>query len=135
MPMKPIETLLQDVDSSDPGIRHAAALELMDHGDERAVPALWNAIRRQENADHRGTLVFALSAFDQSEHLESLVSLVLTGNLEVSMGAFAILEDNVGSAESLERVRAQLALHPAENLTQEHHAEALQALLELLQTE
>ncbi|WP_431263339.1 HEAT repeat domain-containing protein [Roseateles chitinivorans] len=133
--MKSIEALLQDVESSDPGIRHAAALELMNRGDERAVAALWNAINRPENANHRGTLVYALSAFDQSEHLESLVSLALTGNFEVSMGAFTILEDCTRAPESLERIRAQLALHPAEHLTQEHHAEALEALLALLQPE
>ena len=134
-PVKSIDALLQQVESTDAGVRHAAALELMDRGDARAVPVLWRAINRPENVNHRGTLVHALSAFDQSEHLESLVSLALTGNFEVSMGAFAILEDNTAPTGSLERIRAQLAQHPVESLTQEHHVEALEALLELLQTE
>ncbi|RZI58621.1 MAG: HEAT repeat domain-containing protein [Rubrivivax sp.] len=133
--MKSIEALLQDVESTDPGIRHVAALELMDLSDERALPALWDAIKRPENVNHRGTLVYALSAFDQSEHLESLVTLVLTGNFEVSWGAFSILEDSTRFPESLDRIRAQLAQHPIESLTQAHHPEALEALLELLQRE
>ncbi|HEY1396410.1 HEAT repeat domain-containing protein [Roseateles sp.] len=133
--MNSIEALLQEVESTDPGIRHVAALELMDRGELRAVPALWSAISRPENVNHRGTLVYALSAFDQSEHLESLVTLVLTGNFEASWGAFTVLEDSSRSLESRERIRAQLAQHPAESLAQEHHAEALEALLELLQAE
>jgi hypothetical protein len=134
-PLKSIEALLLDVHSTDPRVRDLAALELMDRGDARAVPALWNAIKRPENIDHRGTLVYALSAFDQSERLESLVNLALTGNFEVSIGAAAILEDAPQSAESLEHIRAQLAQHPVESLTEEHHIEALEALLDLIRAE
>ena len=131
--VKSIEALLQEVESTDPGVRHVAALDLMNRGDARAVPVLWSAINRPENLNHRGTLVYALSAFDQSEHLESLVTLVLTGNFEVSWQAFTILEDSTRSPESLDRIYAQLAQHPIKSLTREHHAEALEALLELLQ--
>ena len=133
--MKAIELLLQDVQSTDPRTRDLAALDLMDIGDERAIHALWAAIERPENVNHRGTLVYALSAFDPSTHLESLVMLALTGNFEVSLGAVSILDSATHPPESLERIRVQLARHPADGLTEGHHTTALRALRELIQIE
>jgi hypothetical protein len=104
----------------------------MDLGDVRAVPELLHAIARPENVNHRGTLVYALSAFEPSPHLEALVALVLTGNFEVSTGAFSILEAAVLSAESRARMHAELDRHPIANATEEHHMTARECLLDLL---
>ena len=110
-----------------------AALDLMDLGDARAVPALLNAIARPGNVNHRGTLVYALSAFDPQPHLEALVALVLTGNFEVSSGAFSILENVTRSEESISRMRAALAQHPVADTPQDHHLVAMEHLRDLFE--
>ncbi|MES2934216.1 MAG: hypothetical protein V4805_12105 [Pseudomonadota bacterium] len=129
--MQKLQSLIHDLNSSNSSIRDRAALELMDIRDGSAVGPLLQAIAKPENVNHRGTLVYALSSFNCEPFLEVLVDLVLTGNFEVSTGAFGILESSVTSAESIERVRDRMQKHNAGNLVAEHHLMAFEALQEI----
>lgn len=123
-----LQSLIHDLESSNSSIRDRAALELMDLRDESAVGPLLRAISKAENVNHRGTLVYALGAFNCEPFLEVLVDLVLTGNFEVSTGAFSILEESAMSAEAIQRVQAQMRKFDASSLVAEHHLVAIEAL-------
>ena len=123
-----MQSLIHDLESSNSSIRDRAALELMGLRDESAVGPLLRAISKPENVNHRGTLVYALGAFNREPLLEVLVDLVLTGNFEVSTGAFGILEESAMSAEAIQRVQAQMRKFDASSLVAEHHLAAIEAL-------
>src|SRR6478752_4875921 len=91
--MKSFEDLIDDLKSKSSAIRDSAAIELMDIGNKNAIQPLIEAISNPDNENYRGTLVYALSEFSCEEHLEFLVDLVLTGNFEVSSGAFSIIQE------------------------------------------
>jgi len=130
--MKPTETLLLDLRSSDAAVRHNAALDLMEIEDPIAILPLLEAIKKPENVNHRGTLVYALSAFDCLEHLELLVDLVLTGDFEVSWSAFGIIQDFEFAPETSQRLLSQLGKYEIDHLPFEHGPEAYQALIDLI---
>ncbi len=130
--MKTIDSLLLDLKSSDSRVRDDAALELMDLGNEVAIIPLLNAIARPENADHRGTLVYALSVFDCLEHLEVLVDLALTGNYEVSTVAFNIIDETALSDEAVQRVSLQLSKYNRHQLPFTHSSESYESLSQLV---
>lgn len=132
--MQDIASLLQSLESTDASVRDAAALDLMDIGDERAVAPLLRAISKPENVNHRGTLVYALSAFDCREFIETLVHLALTGNYEVAAGACNIINDMATSEDCLQRIKAQLQQIDPEALQAEHHQWAWEELLELAES-
>ncbi|WP_347815429.1 HEAT repeat domain-containing protein [Hahella sp. CR1] len=126
-----VRALIRDLASSDASIRDRSALTLMDIGDERAVEPLFRAITKPENINHRGTLVYALSAFNCEAFVEVLVDIVLTGSFEVSITAFSIIADSITSPESLMQMQAQLLKFDKNMLSADHHHEAYQELLEL----
>lgn len=66
-------SLRERLQSTSPRTRNMAAIELMDSGDPNAVTLLIEAIERPENRKARGTLIYALSAFDCSELCGQLV--------------------------------------------------------------
>ena len=107
----------------------------MDIGDQIAVKPILQAISAPENVNHRGTLVYALSGFNCEPFLETLVDLALTGNFEVSTGAFSIIEESIVSVEAASRVRAQLGKYDAGTLVADHHQWALAALSDLVRRE
>jgi HEAT repeat protein len=78
--MRTFEELISSLEANSSGERDQAAMDLMELGNPRAFLPLLNAITKPENENYRGTLVYALSAFDCHDHLEELVDLVLTGN-------------------------------------------------------
>ncbi|MCP2728229.1 HEAT repeat domain-containing protein [Limnofasciculus baicalensis] len=80
-------------------IRDQIALALRDIGDERAVKAIANLLTDVKTLHHRGTLIYALSAFDCTEILPLLVELVISGGFEVSREAFLIVENIEGEIE------------------------------------
>lgn len=131
--MKPTKALLLDLQSSDAAVRDIAALELMEIKDPHAILALIEAIIKPENANHRDTLVYALGGFNCLDHLEVLVDLVVTGNFEVSLCAFNIIEDFDFIAETMQRLRTQMDKHDINHLPFEHgkegHAELNQLIL------
>lgn len=131
--MRDPQSLVEDLESEDPSIRNKAALELMDIGDEVAVEPLLRAISKPNNINHRGTLVYALSAFNCERCLELLVDLVLTGNFEVSTGAFSILEEQATSTAANERAVGQMRRYQPSALAAEHHKLAYEALADLFQ--
>lgn len=130
--MDAIDALLLSLESPDAGTRDRAALALMDLEETRAVPGLLRAIARPENVNHRGTLVFALSAFDPRPHLETLVALALTGNAEVSTGALSILREADRSVESLMRMRAEMDRHTVTTTTDADEMAARRCLDDLV---
>lgn len=129
--MSDLQSLIQALEASDSSVRDRAALQLRDIGDERAVQPLLQAIARPENLNHRGTLVYALGAFDCESFLEPLVDLALTGNFEVSTGALSIIEEAAISTDALRRVNQQLQSYAASTLVSEHHKMAYEALSEI----
>jgi HEAT repeat protein len=129
--MSDLQSLIHDLEASESAVRDKAALQLMDIGDERAVQPLLQAISKPENINHRGTLVYALGAFDCELFLEPLVDLALSGNFEVSAGALSILEEAATSADAIRRVSRQLRSYAISALVFEHHKMAHEALSEI----
>ena len=127
--MRELQSLIQDLECPSSSVRDKAALDLMDIGNESAVGPLLHAISKPENLNHRGTLVYALGAFNCEPFLEVLVDLVLTGNFEVSTGAFGIIEESATSADAIQRVQRQIQKYASSTLTAEHHKLALEALV------
>lgn len=107
----------------------------MDVQDEHAVEPLLRAISKPENANHRGTLVYALSAFNCEAFLEVIVDLALTGNFEVSTGACSIIGESANSADATQRIRAKLNTFEQNMLLAEHHQMAWEWLHELTEAE
>ena len=130
--VNPAETLLLDLQSSDAAVRNTAALKLMDSEDPVAILPLLEAIAKPENANHRGTLVYALGGFECLEHLEVLVDLVVSGNFEVASCAFSIIENFEFTSETIQRMQAQLDKHEINHLPFEHGPEAYKALAQLI---
>jgi HEAT repeat protein len=131
--MQDLKSLIQKLESSSSSARDKAALALMDIGDESAVPPLLSAISRPENINHRGTLVYALGAFNCEPFLDVLVDLALTGNFEISTGAYAIIEESAASEEALQKVRWQLQRYTRRALVEDHQKMAHEALSVLTQ--
>jgi hypothetical protein len=123
-----LQNLIENLASQDSSVRDKAALELMDIGDASAVEPLLRAITTPENINHRGTLVYALRAFNCAAFLEALVDLALTGNFEVSAGAFGIIAETPFSADTIQRVKQQMQKHTSSTLVAEHHKVAFEAL-------
>ena len=127
--MSNINTLLSNLSSNDSGLRDKSAIELMDIGNPIAVKPLIEAIKEPNNINHRGTLVYALSNFDCSEHLSFLVNLVLTGNFEVSTGAFQIINDIKLNKKQIATIESSL---DKSNELKEHNKEGFHELLKLI---
>lgn len=83
--------LVATLASSNPAERNAAAIALMDLGDPRAMEPLIQAIELPQNRHARGTLVYALSAFDCVGRFVQLFSWALQGGYEASGEALAII--------------------------------------------
>ena len=131
--MKSIDALIIDLESTDSSVRDKAAISLMDIGDERAVLPLIKAIQIPENANHRGTLVYALSAFNCTAHIKLLVDLILTANFEVATGSFQILEQSNLDKNQKNQIKKQIgSINPA-LIKQEHNSDGYQYLVELIQ--
>lgn len=112
-------------------MRDTAAIQLMDLGDPSAAQPLIEAICVPENVNHRGTLVYALSAFDCLEHLALLVDLVLNGNYEVSSGAYQIIESQLNDDHRL-LLKTHLDTVDPSRLLREHNRDGYEALTELI---
>lgn len=130
-----LEALIADLESPDAKIRNHAALDLMDRQAEAAIAPLIRAILKPENEHHRGTLVYALGAFDCEPCVELLIDLALTGNYEVSLGACSIIYDMTLAPETMQRIAAQLLKHDATALENAHNREVRQHLHALISAE
>jgi HEAT repeat protein len=130
--MRTVEILIKDLESSNSYIRNKAALDLMDMQAEGAVEPLLKAISKPENVNHRGTLVYALTAFNCEQYLEVIVDLALTGNYEVTAEACSIISEFKSSPENVKRLQKQLLKYDSKKLIAEHNYAAHQELLEFL---
>lgn len=80
-----------------PVIRNALALELSDRKELGAFPVLVKLLDDIRTENSRGTLLYALGAYDCSPILEQLVHQVITGNFEVARQAFSLISSTEGN--------------------------------------
>ncbi|KOO46024.1 HEAT repeat domain-containing protein [Priestia koreensis] len=78
-------------------LRNSIALTLSDIENEIAVEPLIEMINDPKTLGFRGSLLFALKPFDCSSHLETLIYHLLSGNFEVQMEAYQLIEENIHS--------------------------------------
>ncbi|MCM3004029.1 HEAT repeat domain-containing protein [Priestia koreensis] len=78
-------------------LRDSIALTLSDIGNEIAVEPLIEMINDPKTLGFRGSLLFALKPFDCSSHFETLIYHLLSGNFEVQMEAYQLIEENIHS--------------------------------------
>ncbi|UNL83251.1 HEAT repeat domain-containing protein [Priestia koreensis] len=78
-------------------LRNSIALTLSDIGNEIAVEPLIEMINDPKTLGFRGSLLFALKPFDCSSHLETLIYHLLSGNFEVQMESYQLIEENIHS--------------------------------------
>ena len=71
---------------------NASALALSDIGDNKAVEPLISLLRHPKTLGNRGTILYALEAFDCAEYSELIVELLFSDNFEVSRQSFILLE-------------------------------------------
>ena len=74
-------------------IRNEVAIALGDIKEKRAVSIIVELLKNPKTINHRGTLVYALSAFNCADLLPFLIDLVILGGFEVSREAFQIIEN------------------------------------------
>lgn len=92
-PMDTHAQLLEALRSCEPMERNKAALDLKELA-EIAVPALLQAICQPANKYNNGTLVYALMAFNCSDHFAELFSLAASNSsYEVQCHALSILQE------------------------------------------
>ena len=116
-----LDDLLSALASHDPRRRGDAAHCVQDFA-EAVVDALFRAIARPENRNHRGTLVHVLRAFNCESRFTELFDLALHGHFEVQNHSLLILQSQsfAVSAEQLRQAEQALGeLRERENLPAE----------------
>jgi HEAT repeat protein len=86
-------------------LRNMLALSLSDLKADEAVPLLMKLIKEPENVNRRGTLVYALQNLHCREYFADFVTMICTGNYEVSCHAYELFEalaDDVRYDEKLD---------------------------------
>jgi hypothetical protein len=73
-------------------LRNSIAITLSDIESEEAVEPLIDMINHPKTLGARGTLLYALKPFDCSRHIETLVYQLITGNFEVQLQAYQLIE-------------------------------------------
>ncbi len=102
-----IAFLIPILESENAWLRNSAALALRDIGDNRAVEPLFHAIQKPENANNRGTLVYALEELDCSQKLPELFDILFYARYEAKMSAATVLDEQIFefSAEDLHEIQ------------------------------
>lgn len=85
--------LLAALESSVPPERNRAAISLMDLADPRAMEPLIRAIENPANRGSRGSMIYALSAFDCKGRFLQLFNWALQGGYEASGESLSILRE------------------------------------------
>jgi HEAT repeat protein len=89
-----ISLLIEYLKSTESNIlRNSIAITLSDIGNEKAIEPLIDMINHPKTLGARGTLLFALKPFDCSPYLETLVYHLITGNFEVQLQAYELIEE------------------------------------------
>lgn len=86
--------------TDDNRLRNSIAIALSDIGNERVVEPIVEMINNTKTLGNRGSLLYALEPFDCSLHLETLVKHLVTGNFEVQMNSYQLIEENIHSSIS-----------------------------------
>jgi hypothetical protein len=89
--MTDLDNLKEWLTSNDGQIRNEAALEIMDSSILAGLPLLATAVLDPVDERNYGTLVYAMSAFDCSNHIETIIELMRRDNFEVYNTASDIL--------------------------------------------
>lgn len=85
--------LIKLLEQKDSGIRNRAALAIEELKDNRAVEPLINSIRKRENHNYNGTMVFALESLDCSDKIVEIFRILFEETYESKVSANAILEE------------------------------------------
>ncbi len=86
-----VEELVKLLKAAMGDVRNAAALALMEIGDDSAALPLLQAIEDEENFSDRSTLIYALTHFDCSKYFSRVFALALTNRTDVQSSAQNIL--------------------------------------------
>ncbi|MFD4707950.1 HEAT repeat domain-containing protein [Gottfriedia sp. NPDC058432] len=115
-------------------IRNSIAIALSDIGSKKAIEPLIEMINDPKTLGNRGSLFYALKAFDCSAHLETLVYHLLTGNFEVQANTFQLIEENINS-DINDEVLSKCILKVKEELNElERQKDILSDALEMLKS-
>lgn len=79
--------------TKDGEVRNAVAIALADWQEERAVPVLLNLLQADKTTGNRGTLIYALQAFDCEPYLAQISQQLCSGNFEVKENTIQIFLD------------------------------------------
>jgi len=82
---------------ANPIVWNSAAIGLRDLGDARAVPALLSKLAARTTEGARGTLIYALQAFDCAPFVETLLDRAITRNYEVTREAASAISASIWS--------------------------------------
>jgi HEAT repeat protein len=78
--------------TQDHNLRNSIAITLRDIGSVEAVEPLIEMLNHPKTLGNRGSLLYALEPFDCSQHIETLVHHLITGNFEVQLKAYHLIE-------------------------------------------
>lgn len=84
---------LKETDNN--GLRNAIAIALSDIGSVEAVEPIIKMLQHPKTLRARGTLLYALEAFDCSDYSELIAELLFEDSFEVSRQSLLLLEANV----------------------------------------
>ncbi|MEP1033075.1 hypothetical protein [Ekhidna sp.] len=93
-----VEAINQIVDlissTNDARVRNSGALALMTatSKQDEIKKSLFNILKKHDDSDNFGTLVYACSGFDFSNEVKYFINLALTGNAEVRMSTGSVLK-------------------------------------------
>lgn len=90
-------------------LRNAIAIALSDIGEVEAIEPLISMIKNPKTKGDRGTLVYALGAFDYSPYIELLVDLIKGENFEVSRQSLYLIKSII--KEIPKEIRQRCALN------------------------
>ena len=115
--------------TSEPIVWNAAAVGLRELRDDRAIRPILDLIRSAKSEGARGTLVWALEAFDCAPYIELLVDLVVNDNYEVARNAASAIVSSEGEVDPAGWRRCMDRLRSAIPKASEERVEVLQKLL------
>ena len=125
--MEPLIALLKT--TSELIVWNAAAVGLRELRDDRAIQPILDLIRSAKSEGARGTLVWALEAFDCAPYIELLVDLVVNDNYEVARNAASAIVSSDGEVDPAVWRRCMDTLRRAIPEASEERVEVLQKLL------
>lgn len=128
-----IPLLIEYLKSTDNNrLRNLIAITLSDIGNKDIVKPLIDMINDPKTLGSRGTLLYALKSFDCSDHLETLIYHLLTGNYEVQMESYELIKENIYSQISDEVLLNSILRVKKELVELERQQDILSDALEIL---